>query len=75
MRDAWSKLIQFKILNRLYWTPGRKYRGELSLQISAGDAMLNEGTLSICFSSVPAWPPIGRGLQKRLLTAWVWVLV
>ena len=54
MRDARSKLIQFKILNRLYWTPVRKRRAGLSLSDLCWRCQAERGGVVHMFLNCPS---------------------
>lgn len=53
MRDACSKLIQFKILNRLYWTPVKLFRAKISNSDACWRCKQSPGNLLHMFIMCP----------------------
>ena len=74
LRDTRSKLIQSKILNRLYWIPVRKYTTGMN-HSDIRRCQSEQGDIVHMFLKCPTvatyWQRIIKKKKKKTLTAWV----
>lgn len=69
MRDARSKLIQFKILNRLYWTPLKLYRAKMMQTNTCWRCHSAPGDLLHMFLTCPNIAGFWRDIMAKLCSS------
>lgn len=67
MRDARSKLIQFKIFNRLYWTPVRMNRLGLNLSKLCWRCKTDKGDLLHIFLHCPSLTAYWQRVTEKII--------
>lgn len=67
-KELRTRLVQFKILNRLYWTPHKMYRAKLTNSPNCWKCLQSEGTLIHMIWSCPLiqafWSEIQRHIKR-----------
>lgn len=65
-----TRLVHFKILNRVYWTPAKLHRVGLR-QDPAGDFGIPRASLFICYGPAPRLRDGGQQFMRILNWSWV----